>query len=112
MTLAAPALGQSGAAGFSVSLRDVPLVEALSYFSRLTGRAVSFDPQLVDHREAFCAIENAGAEAVLGCILSSAELDYIRLSSGTYVVVPPIQREAVRGRLLGQVLDARSGRPL
>ncbi len=112
MALATPARGQSGSAGFSVSLRDVPLVEALSYFSRLTGRAVSFDPQLVDHREAFCAIENAGAEAVLGCILSSAELDYIRLSSGTYVVVPPVQREAARGRLLGQVLDARSGRPL
>ena len=112
MLLAAPARGQSGSAGFSVSLRDVPLVEALSYFSRLTGRAVSFDPKLVNEREAYCAIENAGAEAVLGCILSSAELDYIRLSSGTYVVVPPVQQEAIRGRLLGQVLDARSGRPL
>jgi hypothetical protein len=109
---AAPARAQSEQGGFSVALRKVSLHEALSHFSRLTGEAVSFDPTLIDRREAYCAIERADAEAVLGCILASAGLDYIRLSSGTYVIVSPALREAVRGSLLGQVIDLHSGRPL
>ncbi|MEZ4701379.1 MAG: carboxypeptidase regulatory-like domain-containing protein [Rhodothermales bacterium] len=110
--LVLPAHAQSGQGGFSVSLRQIPLDEALAYFSRLTGQAVSFDPRLVDARETYCAIEQAGAEAVLACILRAADLDYIRLSSGTYVVVPPIERQAQRGTLQGMVIDRRSGRPL
>ncbi len=103
---------QAGGGSYDVSVRRIPLVEALTQFARMTGESVSFDPALVAPFDAYCSIERANAEALLSCLLDASRLDYIQLSSGTYVIVPAAERLAVRGTLIGQVTDRRSGRPL
>ncbi|MEM8487752.1 MAG: carboxypeptidase regulatory-like domain-containing protein [Bacteroidota bacterium] len=97
---------------YSVSFRSVLLNTALAEFARLTGEGISYDPALTATVRATCAIQEALADAVLNCILSDTGLDYVQLSSGTYVISASTEQEAIYGTIAGDVRDNTSGHPL
>lgn len=97
---------------YSVTFRSISLNTALAEFARLTGKGISYDPAITKNRRSTCAIEEAPADDVLHCILSSTGLDYVQLSSGTYVISASTEQEAIYGTIAGDVRDERSGHPL
>lgn len=98
--------------GYTVAVRGINLDEAIQRFVEATGTAVSYDPALVRGRSASCAAEDAPAESVLRCILADSGLDFVRLSSGTYVLTERVQVAPERGYLAGRVTDRDTGTPL
>lgn len=108
--LATPAAAQEQT--YALVLRGVPLDDALDRFVRTTGRAVTYDPQLVQGERAFCAMETGTAEEVLRCLLSASGLDFYRLSSGTYVLTRPAEVAPAYGMVAGVVVDEETGTPL
>ncbi len=97
---------------YDVSLRHVPIQEALARFSEITATGVSYDPLQVEGRMIYCVIESAPIDDVLRCILQDTNLSFARLSSGTYVIMRSKPAAPQRGSLLGVVSDKRTGRPL
>lgn len=96
----------------SVSLRGVPLADALERFTALTQASMAYDSDLVRGHQAFCAIQKAEATEVLACILSDTGLDYVRTSNGTFIIVTSARQEAKYGQIAGIVVDASTGEPL
>ncbi|MEM9666607.1 MAG: carboxypeptidase regulatory-like domain-containing protein [Bacteroidota bacterium] len=99
-------------ARYTFALRGVPLEAALNRFVSVTGQAVSYDPLLVEGVLSFCLAEEVVAEAVLRCLLADTGLDFIRLSSGTYVLTRGPETPPQRGYLAGTVRDATTSLPL
>ncbi len=97
---------------YSVTFRSISLNTALAEFAQLTGKGVSYDPAVTANRRATCAIQEAPADDVLNCILASTGLDYVQLSSGTYVISASQEQEAIYGTIAGDVRDINSGHPL
>lgn len=96
----------------SVSLRGVPLADALERFTALTQVSMAYDSDLVRGRRTFCAIRSAEAPEVLGCILEDTGLDYVRTSNGTFIIVSSAKKDATYGQIAGIVVDASTGEPL
>ena len=109
--LAQTTLGQSQSL-YTVAFRSLSLNEALAEFSQLTGTGVTFDPALIDTQRTTCIINKSLANEVLKCILEDTGLDYILLSSGTYVITKTKEQKAIYGTIAGDVRDIRSGQPL
>lgn len=93
-------------------MRGIALDAALDIFVSQTGLAVAYDPTLVEPEMVFCTAEALQAEDVLKCILKDTGLDYVRLSSGTYVILPAAELAPIYGFLGGRVVDRTSGSPL
>ncbi len=96
----------------SVSLRGVPLADALERFTALSQASMAYDADLVRGHRTFCAIQNADASKVLDCILTDTGLDYVRTSNGTFIIVASARQEAKYGQIAGIVVDASTGEPL
>ena len=94
------------------AFRGTPLDEAVAQFARITRQSVSYDPNLLAEARVYCVITDDNVENILACILKDSGLDYIRLSSGTYVITPRLEKPAQFGSLTGMVLDADTGQPL
>ena len=107
--LAAPAQAQE--ATYTLALRDVSLEQALEQLVTLTDISLVYGDEIGEAR-IFCRREGASAEALLGCIVESAGLDYYRLSSGTYVVIERAEQAPQYGSLAGIVVDGDTGEPL
>jgi hypothetical protein len=106
-----PTAGES----YSVVLRDVALTEALERVAALTGIDLLYGAEVAElakERRVFCRAEDRPAEEILACVVASAELDYYRLSSGTYVVIAGPEGLPQYGSLTGVVTDGWSGQPL
>lgn len=100
---------------YTIILRDVPLTEALEQVVAVTGLDLLFGSEVTDaagDRRVFCRAEGETAEGVLACVVRSVDLDYYRLSSGTYVVIAGPEGLPRRGTLMGLVTDGWSGEPL
>ena len=100
---------------YTLILRDVPLVEALERVVAVTGLDLLFGSEVTDaagERRVFCRAEAETAEGVLACVVRSVDLDYYRLSSGTYVVIAGPEGLPRQGTLTGLVTDGWSGEPL
>ncbi len=97
---------------YSIEFRSVDLAEALQRFSQMTGTGVTFDPSLTDQKRTTCAISKSLADEILTCILESSGLDYVQLSSGTYVITEVVEKEPVYGTIAGDIRDHLSGNPL
>lgn len=114
--LVAMLLGPGAAYGqeqrYAMAVRGLALDAALEQFVEATGRALAYDPQLVRGHRAFCAVEDAPAEAVLRCLLRDSGLDFYRLSSGTFVLTAPRELAPRPGYVAGTVLDGDTSTPL
>lgn len=109
-----PAHAQSPPDGstHTLVLRDVPLRQALDELVTATQINLIYDSELVGTERVFCAREDASPEALLQCILEGVPLDYVRTSSGTYVLVASARQTPRYGRLAGRVVDEETGEPL
>ncbi len=96
----------------SLVLRGVALDRALQTFVDATGLALAYDPGVVELRTVYCVAENQPAEEILRCILRETGLDFVRLSSGTYVLMPRAELPPVYGYLVGNVSDQETGGPI
>lgn len=90
----------------------VPLHDALTVIMRETSIDLFFETEMVRGRTAHCSVNRADTEAVLRCVLQQTGLDYIRLSTGAYVLVPQSEAKPQYGRVLGHVVDEETGLPL
>ena len=123
VAVAAPAAAQvppsassrrpADAAGpYTVAFRGAPLREALAEIVRLTGIDLAYTDDLVGGVRASCVRRGASAEALLACALDGTGLDYVRSSSGAYVLVRAVREVPPRGRVAGRVVDDATGQPL
>jgi hypothetical protein len=97
---------------YTLVLRDVPLRQALDELVATTQINLIYDSGLVGNQRIFCTSREASPEELLQCILRTVPLDYVRTSSGTYVLVDAIRKAPQYGRLAGRVVDEETGEPL
>lgn len=101
-----------GGASWTMAWRGVPLERALQDLIEATDMDLAWDPLLVDGKQSFCVAETATAEEVLGCILDGTGLDFIRRSSGLYVLEIAARGTPLFGNLRGIILDAETEQPV
>ncbi len=113
-SFATPANAQDRSADelFTMAWRGVPLLDALQQFREATRLDIAWDPLLVAGKRVFCIAEDEPAEEILKCLLVGSGLDFIRRSSGLYVLEIASEGEGQRGNLRGIVLDGTSEQPL
>ena len=120
LVLIAPAAyGQEGdtsdmiaASRHSIAALNVPLNLALEALVEKTALNLVYASALVDGKTTSCQVDEALLDEVLACLLRDTGLDFLRLSSGTYVLVADARAAPAFGALSGQVIDATSGEPL
>lgn len=92
--------------------QGVDLRLALLELREKTQIGLSYRPELVADKKSFCVAQDEVPEELLRCILKDTGLDYIRRSSGTYVIQVALQQEPLFGQIRGKVTDAISGEPI
>lgn len=97
---------------YTLVLRDVPLRKALDELVSMTHINLIYDSDLMSEQRVFCSGEDVVPEALLQCILNDVPIDYVRTSSGTYVLVESAREAARYGRFAGRVVDEETGEPL
>lgn len=97
---------------YTMVLRDVPLADALDRFIETTRADIAYSSELVRSKRTYCRIRDAGTEELLRCILEGTDIDYLRTSGGTYLLVTGVRAPDARGNVSGTVVDARTGEPL
>lgn len=103
---------ESAAVRYTMTLRDVPLDDALQQFVQRTGTDIAYSNELVEDRSVYCQRRDATAEALLRCILAGTGVDYLLTSGGTYLLVDAFRAPDAVGRIVGTVVDAATGEPL
>ena len=102
-------------ARITIALLDVPLVEALETLSQTARMNLVWQASALAERGSLrisCRHTDAPPEEVLRCVTRAAGVDFVRLSSGTYVVIAQAESAPVFAGLTGVVLDAATGAPL
>lgn len=97
---------------YAAILQNVPLEEALPRLAESARISLAYDAELARGHTVHCVLETAEVEALLGCVLAGTGLDFVRTSSGTYVIVEATRQAPAFGRLAGAVVDGASGEPL
>lgn len=92
--------------------RGAPLASALQELVKQTDLDLIYDPRLVHDHTVYVAARNKRPEEILRLILENSGLDFIQLSSGTYVLVRHTRQETLYGHLSGKVIDKTTGKPL
>lgn len=116
--LATPAAAQTPDAALpdagrvDLVLRGVPADAALAAFAAAARVNVAYSTALVGTRPVWCGAPGSTVDRLLRCITDAVGLDYVRRSSGTFVVTERVV-EAVRpGAVAGLVVDAATGEAL
>jgi hypothetical protein len=97
---------------YTLVLRGVAMDRALEELARLAQIDLVYSSGLAANRYVYCDGRGLSAESLLRCILAGSDLDYVRSSSGTYVLIEALQAPPQRGHLGGRVIDAATGEPL
>lgn len=92
--------------------RGVSVEEAILKLSRQTGINIAYDSSIEMDQTVFVNITSTGIAEVLKEILRDTGLDFVILSTGTYVITRSSTRSAPRSDLRGYVRDASTGEPL
>ena len=114
MALSSPAYAQDADAEprYTLMLRGVPANEALEVLVEETGLSLLYESGLVPSDPIFCAMRSQPAETMLRCIVDAMDIDFYRLSSGTYVLTQRVEAATRHGAFAGEVVDAEPGAPL
>ncbi|MDX1420364.1 MAG: carboxypeptidase regulatory-like domain-containing protein, partial [Rubricoccaceae bacterium] len=110
--LAPLAQGQAVPDAPSVHFRGVSLAEALQRLVEVSDISLVYTSELVSGKTAYCATSDAAQEALLACVLRGSGLDYVRSSTGAYVLIASAEAPPPRGDLAGRVVDAATGEAL
>jgi hypothetical protein len=89
-----------------------PLDYSLQKLVNKTDIDLIYDPRLMSEHSVYVQAENENPENILRIILEGSELDFIQLSSGTYVLVKDNREASIQGNMIGKVIDQTSGKPL
>ena len=100
------------AARHTMALRGVPLDAALQRLVATTGIDLAYSTALTRDRTVYCRAERATTERLLACVLAGTGVDYLRTSSGSYLLVEAPTAAPATGALAGRVVDAATGEPL
>lgn len=100
------------AARYTLVLRGVPLGEALEALVQTTRIDLVYTSDLVAGQHAYCTGREAAVEELLRCVLAGSGLDYVRSSSGAYVLIEAVHQPPRYGTLAGSIVDAATGTPL
>lgn len=113
---ASPALaqqkGKTESDRFTLLFRGTPIEEAIKELVTKTKIDLIYDPSILSAQRVFSLSKNEYPEQILTNILKGTNLDYIQLSSGTYVIIRSAVSEPRYGSLAGMVLDKSTGKPL
>lgn len=85
---------------------------ALQKLVNQTDLDLIYDPKLISDQVVYVAAEDETPEQILRLILEDSGLDFIQLSSGTYVLIKDNRQETSHGHLSGKVVDKVTGKPL
>jgi len=97
---------------YSIALNSVPLIDALREVLQLTSIDLVYSRELVENQNAVCRAREVSIDEMLRCVLEETNLDYIRSSSGTYILIQKRELEPMYGDLGGGVFDIDTGAPL
>lgn len=92
--------------------RGTPIEQAIKELVDKTNINLIYDPSILKSRVVFSQVKNKRPEEILSEILEGTELDYIQLSSGTYVIIKSAVNKPKYGGLVGKVYDKNTGKPL
>lgn len=92
--------------------RGTPIEEAIQMLVEETKMDLIYDPSILNAQKVFSISREEDPETILSNILKGTKLDFIRLSSGTYVIIEAAKSESRYGSLAGMVLDKSTGKPL
>ena len=111
-----PALAQSTAAepdpAAAFVFRGVPASDALAALAAAGQADVVYSTDLVGTEPVWCGGPGWTTEDLLRCITGGVGLDFVRRSTGTYVVVERVVERVAPGAVVGLVLDGETGEPL
>lgn len=97
---------------YSLTLRNVSIEDALIELSNISHIDIAYDSKLDLQAPVYLNERNKPVDEILKNILSFSNLDYIILSTGTYVITSSPSKEIDYGSLAGYVRDAETGEPL
>jgi len=109
---ALPAAHAQTAPVYTLVAQEVPLRDALDEIVRITQIDILFSSDLVANRQASCVRQDEPVEALLRCVLRGTGLDFVRSSSGAYVIIEAVETAPQYADLSGRVVDAETGAPL
>ncbi|MEM8557679.1 MAG: carboxypeptidase regulatory-like domain-containing protein [Bacteroidota bacterium] len=110
--LLAPAAVAQDTGRYTLTVRGIDVTAALAEVVRLTGIELVYPSELASDQRVYCAERDATPEALLRCVLDGTGLDFVRTSSGAYVLIEAAEQTPTPGRLAGRVVDAETGAPL
>ncbi|HKL17601.1 MAG TPA: carboxypeptidase-like regulatory domain-containing protein, partial [Halalkalibaculum sp.] len=104
--------GKTESSSYTLLFRGTPIEEAIKELVDKTKIDLIYDPSILSSQRVFSLSKNQSPEQILSNILKGTNLDYIQLSSGTYVIITSAKNESRYGSLAGLVLDKSTGKPL
>ena len=103
---------QSAPRAYAMAVQGVPLQQALEELARIAGIDLLYSSRLVAGIQAYCATREATVEELLRCVLAGTDLDFMRSSSGAYLIVASPEAPPGYGDLAGSIVDGETGEPL
>ncbi len=97
---------------YTIIFEGEPLKLALQRLVKKTGMSLIYDPAVMTDHRVYKVARNKRPEQILRLILEGSGLDFIQLSSGTYVLTTAPHQPVQRGSLIGRVIDGATGGPL
>lgn len=112
-----PSFGQSTTQNnrvetYTLIFKGESLKLALQKLVKKTDMSLIYDPAVMIDFQVFKVAKNKTPEQILRLILKGSGLDFIQLSSGTYVLINAPQKRVQRGNLVGRVVSRNTGGPL
>lgn len=106
-----PAIGQENDR-YTLVMRGVPLGQALEQLAYTTGMDLVYTSVDVEGKQSFCNGRHLPPTELLSCVLKGSNLDFVRSSSGAYVLIDAVAAAPRFGHLAGSITDAETGEPL
>ncbi|MEX0722867.1 MAG: carboxypeptidase-like regulatory domain-containing protein [Gracilimonas sp.] len=97
---------------YSLTLRSVSVEEALIELSNISNIDIAYDSKLDLGKLIYISERDKPVEDILKKILSFSDLDYIILSTGTYVITSSPSKKPEYSSFSGYVRDSETGEPL
>jgi hypothetical protein len=97
---------------YSLTLRNVSIEDALIELSNISHIDIAYDSKIDLQAPVYLDERNKPVDEILKKILSFSNLDYVILSTGTYVITSSPNKRTDYGSLAGYVRDAETGEPL
>jgi hypothetical protein len=97
---------------YTLIFRGDSLQQALQRLVKATGINLVYDPAIMTDHVVYGTAKKERPKPILRLILRGSHLDFVQLSTGTYVLTPAPRHPVMYGGLSGRVIDSHTGQPL